>query len=82
MNRALERHGLSMRVFSLVDDTVGDLASGRYYSDDAIAAINLGTGTNAAYVEQGKAVSSSYKSDELVSHLSFALKSIHCTNSG
>ncbi|OMP01708.1 Hexokinase [Corchorus olitorius] len=34
-----------------VDDTVGDLAGGRYYNKDSVAAISLGMGTNAAYVD-------------------------------
>ncbi|MBA0617038.1 hypothetical protein Godav_026515 [Gossypium davidsonii] len=80
MNRALEKHGLKLRVHALVsiftclhysinivykrhfrvdsdsrieqvDDIVGNLAGGRYYDKDCVAAITLGIGTNAAYVD-------------------------------
>ncbi|XWS29643.1 hypothetical protein CRYUN_Cryun24cG0047100 [Craigia yunnanensis] len=51
INQALEKHGLNMRVYALVDDTVGNLAGGRYYNKDSVAAITLGMGTNAAYVD-------------------------------
>ncbi|KAB2055717.1 hypothetical protein ES319_A11G055900v1 [Gossypium barbadense] len=51
MNRALEKHGLKLRVHALVDDIVGNLAGGRYYDKDCVAAITLGMGTNAAYVD-------------------------------
>ncbi|GKU98740.1 hypothetical protein SLEP1_g11697 [Rubroshorea leprosula] len=44
-----------MRVYALdleqVDDTIGDLAGGRYYSRDCVAAVSLGMGTNATYVD-------------------------------
>ncbi|XP_057971091.1 probable hexokinase-like 2 protein [Malania oleifera] len=56
INRALQKHGLDMRVFALVDDTIGRLAGGRYYSRDSVAAVTLGMGTNAAYVEPAHAV--------------------------
>lgn len=39
-----------------VNDTVGTLAGGRYSSADVIAAVILGTGTNAAYVERAHAI--------------------------
>ncbi|THG05014.1 hypothetical protein TEA_006710 [Camellia sinensis var. sinensis] len=48
--------GVDMRVFALVDETVGDLAGGRYYNKETIAAITLGMGTNAAYVETAQSV--------------------------
>ncbi|XVF59180.1 hypothetical protein PTKIN_Ptkin07bG0254700 [Pterospermum kingtungense] len=51
INRALEKHGVNMRVYALVDDTVGNLAGGRYYNKDTVAAITLGMGTNASYVD-------------------------------
>ncbi|OMO56375.1 Hexokinase [Corchorus capsularis] len=51
INQALGQHGVDMRVSALVDDTVGDLAGGRYYNKDSVAAISLGMGTNAAYVD-------------------------------
>ncbi|KAM7264472.1 hypothetical protein ACFE04_002155 [Oxalis oulophora] len=65
-NQALENHGVDMRAFALVDDTVGDLSGGRYYNKDSVAAITLGMGTNAAYVERAQAVSSKWqKSSEV-----------------
>ncbi|KAK3030427.1 hypothetical protein RJ639_039184 [Escallonia herrerae] len=53
-----------------VDDTIGDLAGGRYYSTDSVAAVSLGMGTNAAYVEPAQSVTKwqgqSPKSGEIV----------------
>ncbi|KAK6258723.1 Hexokinase [Theobroma cacao] len=51
INQALEKHGVNMRVHALVDDTVGALAGARYYNKESVAAICLGMGTNAAYVD-------------------------------
>ncbi|XWS45077.1 hypothetical protein CRYUN_Cryun15aG0105700 [Craigia yunnanensis] len=51
INQALEKHGVNMLVYALVDDTVGNIAGGRYYNKDSVAAITLGMGTNAAYVD-------------------------------
>ncbi|VVA99738.1 unnamed protein product [Arabis nemorensis] len=56
LNKAMERVGLDMRVAALVNDTVGTLAGGRYYNPDVAAAVILGTGTNAAYVEHAHAI--------------------------
>ncbi|KAL9341240.1 hypothetical protein Peur_067459 [Populus x canadensis] len=56
INRALEKHGLKFRVFSLVDDTVGNLARGRYYNNGIVASVTLAMGSNAAYVEPNEAV--------------------------
>ncbi|GAB2292406.1 hexokinase A [Dionaea muscipula] len=56
LTNALARKGLDMRVSALVNDTVGTLAGGRYDSPDVIAAVILGTGTNAAYVERVQAI--------------------------
>lgn len=50
-----------------VDDTVGDLAGGRYYNKDSVIAITLGMGTNAAYVESAQADAISPKSVNKVS---------------
>ncbi|KAH7520367.1 hypothetical protein FEM48_Zijuj08G0136400 [Ziziphus jujuba var. spinosa] len=58
INRALEKHGVTnLRVSAMVDDTVGHLAGGRYYNRESVAAVSLGMGTNAAYVEPAEAVS-------------------------
>lgn len=56
LTKAMERVGLDMRVAALVNDTVGTLAGGRYNNPDVIAAVILGTGTNAAYVERATAI--------------------------
>ncbi|RVX23948.1 putative hexokinase-like 2 protein [Vitis vinifera] len=69
-NRALEKHGVNLRVLQLVEDAIGHLAGGRYYNRDTVAAITLGMATTAAYVEPTQAVpeyqSSSNKSSEMV----------------
>ncbi|XP_044463797.1 hexokinase-1-like [Mangifera indica] len=56
LTKAMDRAGLDMRVAALVNDTIGTLAGGRYSNKDVIAAVILGTGTNAAYVEQAHAI--------------------------
>ncbi|KAL2338022.1 hypothetical protein Fmac_012468 [Flemingia macrophylla] len=56
LTKAIKRQGLDMRVTALVNDTVGTLAGGRYANSSVIAAIILGTGTNAAYVERAQAI--------------------------
>ncbi|PON45179.1 Hexokinase [Parasponia andersonii] len=56
LTRAMERIGLDMRVAALVNDTIGTLAGGRYTNQDVVAAVILGTGTNAAYVERAHAI--------------------------
>ncbi|KAL0726155.1 hypothetical protein Bca4012_022248 [Brassica carinata] len=57
MNESLERHGLKIRMnMALVDDTIGVLSGGRYYHKDTVAAVTLGMGTNAAYIEQAQEV--------------------------
>ncbi|KNA07587.1 hypothetical protein SOVF_169560 [Spinacia oleracea] len=56
LTKAMLRKGVDMRVTALVNDTVGTLAGGRYYKEDVIAAVILGTGTNAAYVERASAI--------------------------
>ncbi|KAG2600599.1 hexokinase-6-like isoform X1 [Panicum virgatum] len=56
LTRAMERQGLDMKVTALVNDTVGTLAGGRYVDNDVVAAVILGTGTNAAYVEHANVI--------------------------
>lgn len=53
-NEALEKHGIDLRVSALVDGTLGDLAGGRYYNRDCVAAVTLGQATNAVYVESSQ----------------------------
>lgn len=58
-----------------VNDTIGTLAGGRYSDQDVIAAVILGTGTNAAYVERAHAIPKWHgllpKSGEMVSVLAY-----------
>ncbi|GAA0185051.1 kinase [Lithospermum erythrorhizon] len=56
LTNAMGRIGLDVRVSALINDTVGTLAKGRYSNPDVIAAVILGTGTNAAYVERASAI--------------------------
>ncbi|KAL3829933.1 hypothetical protein ACJIZ3_018735 [Penstemon smallii] len=56
LTKAMERVNLDMRVAALVNDTVGTLAGGKYSNPDVIAAVILGTGSNAAYVERAHAI--------------------------
>ncbi|RZC90279.1 hypothetical protein C5167_030990 [Papaver somniferum] len=51
LTKALDRQGIDMRVAALVNDTIGTLAGGKYLNNDVAAAVILGAGTNAAYVE-------------------------------
>ncbi|KAG2390544.1 Hexokinase-2 protein [Vigna angularis] len=52
----MERQGIDMRVSALVNDAVGTLAGAEYWDSDVVAAVILGTGTNACYVEKISAI--------------------------
>lgn len=56
LNGAMRRQGLDMQVSALVNDAVGTLAGARYWDDDVMVAVILGTGTNACYVERTDAI--------------------------
>nr|GEW04901.1 hexokinase-2, chloroplastic [Tanacetum cinerariifolium] len=56
LNEAVGRQGLDMRVSALVNDTVATLAGARYWDNDVMVAVILGTGTNACYVESVDAI--------------------------
>lgn len=56
LQRALDKRGLDMRVAALVNDTVGTLALGHYHDEDTVAAVIIGTGTNACYLERTDAI--------------------------
>ncbi|XP_021278535.1 hexokinase-3 [Herrania umbratica] len=56
LQHALDRKGLNMRVAVLVNDTVGTLALGHYHDADTVAAVIIGTGTNACYWERTDAI--------------------------
>ncbi|XP_019156544.1 PREDICTED: hexokinase-2, chloroplastic-like isoform X1 [Ipomoea nil] len=56
LNAAMERAGLDMRVSALVNDAVATLAATRYWDEDVVVAVILGTGTNACYIERMDAI--------------------------
>lgn len=56
LNEALANCGLNVRVTALVNDTVGTLALGHYYDEDTVAAVIIGSGTNACYIERTDAI--------------------------
>ncbi|XP_058722352.1 hexokinase-1-like [Vicia villosa] len=56
LTKSLERVGLDMRVTALINDTVGTVAKARFSNKDVIAGVILGTGTNAAYIENVNAI--------------------------
>ncbi|GAB2277051.1 Hexokinase-3 [Dionaea muscipula] len=56
LQQAMTRVGLDMRVAALVNDTVGTLAVGHYNDEDTVAAVIIGTGTNACYLERADAI--------------------------
>ncbi|CAN6326914.1 unnamed protein product [Urochloa humidicola] len=56
LQTAMEKHGVDMRVSALINDTVGTLAAGRYNDEDVVIGVILGTGSNAAYVEEANAI--------------------------
>ena len=39
-----------------MNNTVGTLAMGHYYDEDTIAAVIIGAGTNACYIERNEAI--------------------------
>ncbi|XP_010536108.1 PREDICTED: hexokinase-4-like isoform X2 [Tarenaya hassleriana] len=59
LQAALDKRGVNMQVTALVNDTVGSLALAHYNDQDTVAAVIIGTGTNAAYVEQTKNITKS-----------------------
>ncbi|KAJ4979938.1 hypothetical protein NE237_010718 [Protea cynaroides] len=56
LQQALAKGGLDMRVATLVNDSVGALALGHYDDEDTVAAVIIGTGSNACYVERTDAI--------------------------
>jgi Hexokinase len=48
---AITGHSKLHLLLCQINDTIGTLAGGRYYDQDVTIAVILGTGTNAAYVE-------------------------------
>ncbi|PAN17609.1 hypothetical protein PAHAL_3G143300 [Panicum hallii] len=56
LQTAMEKQGVDMRVAALINDTVGTLAAGRYNDEDVVIGVILGTGSNAAYVEEASAI--------------------------
>lgn len=72
-------HLFSTMLLMQVNDTIGTLAGGRYYDNDVVAAVILGTGTNAAYVERAHAIPKWHgllpKSGEMVINIDLQLPS-------
>ncbi|KAK9666037.1 hypothetical protein RND81_14G155100 [Saponaria officinalis] len=60
VEKALEKQGLDMNVTALLNDTVGTLAGGRFYNKNVVAAVILGTGMNAAYMERSENILKPY----------------------
>ncbi|XP_056699089.1 hexokinase-1-like isoform X2 [Spinacia oleracea] len=60
LTRALEKRAVDVNVTALLNDTVGALAGGRFYDSNVVAAVVLGTGTNAAYLEQSENILKPY----------------------
>ncbi|XP_021843292.1 hexokinase-3 isoform X2 [Spinacia oleracea] len=56
LHQAMSRQGLNMHIAALVNDTVGTLALGHYNDEDTVAAVIIGTGTNACYFERADAI--------------------------
>ncbi|GFZ13039.1 hexokinase-like 1 [Actinidia rufa] len=56
LQQAMFKKGLNMRVAALVNDTVGTMALGHYHDEDTVAAVIIGTGTNACYWERADAI--------------------------
>lgn len=56
LQQSLSRNGLNMYVAALVNDTVGTLAVGHHDDEDTVAAVIIGTGTNACYFERADAI--------------------------
>ncbi|KAJ8446875.1 hypothetical protein Cgig2_016185 [Carnegiea gigantea] len=56
LQQAFTKKGLAMHVAALVNDTVGTLALGHYNDEDTVAAVIIGTGTNACYLERADAI--------------------------
>lgn len=43
-------------IMTQINDTVGTLALGHYNDEDTVAAVIIGTGTNACYLERADAI--------------------------
>ncbi|XP_057472921.1 hexokinase-3-like isoform X2 [Actinidia eriantha] len=56
LQQAMSKKGLNMQVAALVNDTVGTMALGHYHDEDTVAAVIIGTGTNACYWERADAI--------------------------
>ncbi|KAA8528062.1 hypothetical protein F0562_035069 [Nyssa sinensis] len=56
LQEAMSKRGLNVRVAALINDTVGTLALGHYHDEDTVAAVIIGKGTNACYLEQTDAI--------------------------
>ncbi|XP_021765356.1 hexokinase-2-like [Chenopodium quinoa] len=60
LSKALEKRAIDVNVTALLNDTVGTLAGGRFNNKNVVAAVILGTGMNAAYIEQSERILKPY----------------------
>lgn len=63
--------------YKQVNDTVGTLAVGHYHDPDTVAAIIIGTGTNACYLERVDAIIKCQGLLMTSGRMVFALSSFH-----
>ncbi|CAN1158305.1 At1g50460 [Linum perenne] len=56
LQSALVKKGIDMCATVLVNDTVGILSLGHYLDPDTVAAVKIGTGTNACYMERADSI--------------------------
>ncbi|KAL8245146.1 hypothetical protein R6Q59_011404 [Mikania micrantha] len=56
LQNALSGRGLDMNVAALVNESVGTLSVGHFYDEDTVAAVVIGTDTNACYLERADAI--------------------------
>ncbi|CAN0917649.1 HXK9 [Linum grandiflorum] len=50
LNETLKKQGLKMRASAIADENVGNLAAGRYFNNDTVAALTLGMRTTATFL--------------------------------
>jgi hexokinase len=63
-----------------VNNAVGTLAMGHYYDEDTVAAVVIGAGTNASYIERNAAIAKSEglldRSDDITVIYCFVLSTL------
>lgn len=65
-----------------MNNAVGTLAMGHYYDEDTVAAVVIGAGTNASYIERNAAIAKSEglldKSDDITVNILFCIIDFIC----